>query len=87
MGIDSEVISTHLEVEHKIGIKFPREMVESKENKKPRKESQETIILGGVAERGEKGNMRTMMTIPIHFESQEYIPSLINSFSSKFQGF
>ena len=62
MGIDSEVISTHLEVEHKIGIKFPREMVESKENKKPRKESQETIILGGVAERGEKGNMKSRKT-------------------------
>ena len=44
-------------------------------------------MFGTKAERGEKGNMRTMMTIPIHYESQEYIPSLINSFPSKFQGF
>ena len=42
---------------------------EREKYKKPRRESQETIILGGVAERGEKGNMRTMMKIPIHFES------------------
>lgn len=75
MGIDSEVISTHLEVEHKIGIKFPRKW--QKVRKIKSQKSLETNNIGRVAER-RRGNMRTMMKIPFILRLRIHI--FINKF-------